>query len=145
MRARSNAGVATLELVDRLAEQGRPTLTAGNDAGGAFCHAERARRAERSGEFEFLCGAALGLVALAEREMSERGLRSPGEVTRADDQRSGEEGANGQEVLEPFGDPPLCDLQSAAGEPDLRGDDRSAARLPSRPARARRSAASSSP
>jgi hypothetical protein len=118
-------GVATLEVVECLAEQGRPALAAGNDTGGAFGHAERPRGAERPGEFEFLCGSAFGLVAVAECEVSERGLRSPGEVTRADDQRSGEDGANRQQVLEPLGDSPLCDLQSAAGEPDLGGDCRS--------------------
>ena len=48
--------------------------------------------------------------------MGERGLRPPGEVTRAGDQRSRQECADGQEVLEPVGDSSLFDPQPAAGE-----------------------------
>ena len=119
-------GVAPLERVDRLAEQGRSTVTAGNDAGGALRHAECARGAECPGELELLFCEASCRLALAEREMGERGLRSPGEVTRAGDQRSRQRYANGQEVLEPFGDSSLFDPQPAAGEAKNRGGDRSA-------------------
>jgi hypothetical protein len=41
-----------LERVDRLAEQGRSTVTAGHDAGGTQRHAECARAPERPGELE---------------------------------------------------------------------------------------------
>ena len=108
--------VATLEGVDGLAEQGRSALAAGNDAGGALGDAERARGAERPGELELLVREASRRLVLAEREMSERGLRSPGEVARAGDQRPRQDCANGQEVLEPFGDSALFDPQPAAGE-----------------------------
>ena len=126
-RARSfQPGVATLERVDRLAEQGRSTLTAGHDAGGALRHAECARGAERPGELELLFCETSCRLALAEREVGERGLRPPGEVTRAGDQCSRQACANGQEVLEPFGDSSLCDPQPAAGEAKNGGDERSA-------------------
>ena len=58
--------------------------------------------------------------------MGERGLRSPGDEARARDQRSREWHANGQKVLEPFGDAALFDPQPAAGEAKNCGGDRSA-------------------
>ena len=91
-------------------------VTAGNDAGGTLRHAERARGAECPGELELLVCEASRRLVLAEREMGERGLRSPGEITRAGDQCPCQRQANGQEVLEPFGDSSLFDPQPAAGE-----------------------------
>ena len=61
--------------------------------------------------------------------MGERCLRPPGEVTGARDQRSRQERADGQEVLEPFGGPPLRDAQAAAGEAKRCRDQRSALNL----------------
>ena len=48
------ARVATLERLDRLTEQKRPTVTAGHDAGGMLRHAERTRGAECPGELDLL-------------------------------------------------------------------------------------------
>ena len=115
-RARSNLGVAALERVDRLAEQKLTAVAAGHDAGGAQRHAERARGAECPGELELLLGEAFGRLAVAERELSERGFRPPREVARAGDQRARQERADGQEVVEPVCEPSLLDAQPAAGE-----------------------------
>src|SRR4029453_10185400 len=101
--------IALLERVDRLTEQGRSIVSAGNDAGGALRHAKRARGAERPGELELLvCQASCRLV-LAECEMSKSGVRSPREVTRAGDRCPCQRQAGRQEVLQPFGDSALCD------------------------------------
>jgi hypothetical protein len=78
-------GVAPLELVDRLAEQGPSTITAGNNARSPLCHAHCARSAECPGELELLFYEASGRLALAERALRESGLRPPGEETRAGD------------------------------------------------------------
>ena len=67
-------GVAPLELVDRLAEQGRSTVTACNDAGGPLGYTDRAWGSECPGELELLLREALGQLALAERELGERGV-----------------------------------------------------------------------
>ena len=72
--------------------------------------------AECQGELDLLVCEASGRLALAAREMGERRLRAPGEVTRAGDLRSCQRQADGQEVLESFRDPPLCDAQPAAGD-----------------------------
>ena len=109
-------GVAALERVDGLTEQGRSAVAAGHDAGGTHRHAERARGAECPRELELLVCEALRRFAVAERELGERGLRAPGEVARAGDERSRQDDADGQEVLEPFGDSSLFDPQPAAGE-----------------------------
>src|SRR6266498_2376358 len=87
-------GVSALERVDRLTEQGRSTITAGHDAGGALGHAERARGAERSGELELLVCEAFRLLSLAEREVGDRGLRPPGKVARTGDRRASQDSAN---------------------------------------------------
>jgi transposase len=58
--------------------------------------------------------------------MGERGLRSPGEVARAGDQRSRQACANADEVFEPFGNSSLFGPQSRAGEAKKCGRDESA-------------------
>jgi hypothetical protein len=58
--------------------------------------------------------------------MRERGLRSPGEVTGAGDLRSGQDYANRQEILEPFGYSSLRDPEPAAAEAENCGDERPA-------------------
>ena len=75
-------GVAALERGDGLTEQRRSTVTAGDDAGGAHSHAECARGAERLRELELFFGQAFRRFMIAEREVGERGLRTPGEVAR---------------------------------------------------------------
>ena len=111
--------------MDGLAQQGRSALAAGHDAGGTPGDAERARGAECLGELELLRGQAYGRFVLAEREVGERGLRTPREVAGTGDLRSGEQRADGQQVLKPLGDSSLCDPQPAAGEAKLCGDRRS--------------------
>jgi hypothetical protein len=101
--------VAALERVKGLMEQERSTVTACDDPGGTQGHTERARRAECAGEFEVLFGEPSCRCTVAERVMGERRLRPPGEITRAGDEPSRQAYANGQEVLEPFGDPSPCD------------------------------------
>src|SRR5512133_2026319 len=100
-------------------EQGRPTVTAGHDAGGTQRHAECARGAESPGQLELLRCEAFSRLLIAERELGERGLRSPREVARGGDRRACQACANGQEVLEPFGNASLCYPKSAAGEANL--------------------------
>ena len=122
-RARSfQPRVAALEGLDRLAEQGRSAVTAGHDAGGTQRDAECARGAERPGELELLFCQTFSRLVIAERELGECGLRSPGEVARAGDRRARQECANGQEVIEPFCKTSLRDAKSAAGEANLCGD-----------------------
>ena len=123
MRARSfQPRVTTVERVDRLTEQGRSTVTAGHDTSGTQCDAECARGAERPGKLELLFCQTFRRLVIAERELGEGGHRSPGEVARAGDRRARQKRANGQEVLEPFGQASLCNPKSAAGEANLCGD-----------------------
>src|SRR5215208_2837569 len=76
--------IASLERVDCLAEQGRSTVAAGNDAGGTLRRSQCAGSAECRGELDLLVCEASRRLALAEREVGERRLRAPGEVARAD-------------------------------------------------------------
>ena len=64
-------------------------ITAQDDAGGPLRHAQCARGAECPGKLELLFLDAPSLLGIPEREMGQRGLRSPGEETRADDVSSG--------------------------------------------------------
>jgi hypothetical protein len=68
------SGLPALEHVDRLAEQGRPTVTAGHDAGRTQRHAECAGRAEGAGEPKFLFCEASRRFLIAERKMDEGSL-----------------------------------------------------------------------
>jgi hypothetical protein len=121
--------IATVESGYRLTQQRYPALTTGHDPGGTHRHAESAWRIECAGELELLlCQLPRGL-AVAEREVGERGLGPPGQVTRRGDERSGEKRADGQKVVAPFGDSPLRDPQPSAGEPESCRDERSALHL----------------
>ena len=67
-------GVTALERLDCLTEQGRSTVAAGHDAGGAKRHAECARGSECLSELKLLFGEAFRGFVIAQREMGERGL-----------------------------------------------------------------------
>ena len=82
------SGIAALEHLDRLTEQGHSTVTARHDAGGTQGHTECARCAEGPGQLKLLFCQAYRRFVIAESELGERGLRSPGEVARAGDDRS---------------------------------------------------------
>ena len=87
----------------------------------------RARGApNRPGEIELLLGELPGQLGIAEREVRECGLRAPREVARAGHLRSREACTDGQEVLEPFGEPPLLDPQPTARKAKNLGRERSA-------------------
>ena len=92
------------EPVNSLAKQKLAPVAAHDDADGAFRDAERAGRAERLSELELLLGEALGRFAVAEREVSERGFRSPREVRGRRDESPRQQRADGEEVGEPVGD-----------------------------------------
>ena len=114
--ARSFQAGVTLECLDGLPKQELSTLAAGDEAGGTFRDAERARGAERAGELELLFCEASCRLGIAEREMGKRGFRSPGEIARTGDQRSRQKDADAQEIRETFGDARLFDPQPPAGE-----------------------------
>src|SRR6266571_9470173 len=115
-----------LERVDRLTEQELSSLTTGHDAGCTARNAERARGAESACKLELLLCEAFCRFVIAEREMGQRSLRPPREVTRGGDHRSRQAYAGAQEVLEPFGDSPLFDPQPSAGKAQNCGRDESA-------------------
>ena len=60
--------------------------------------------AERLGEQKLLFCQAFRRFVIAEREMGERGVRSPGDVTRRGHHRTRQAFPNAEEVPEPFGD-----------------------------------------
>ena len=125
-RARSSFGAALSERLDRLAEQRprprrrrrrrRPRAARRPSARGA-----PNARASSSSSSARRCAAG----CVAEREVGERGLRSPGEIARAGDERARRQGADRQEVVEPVGDAALLDPQPAARETQDRGRERS--------------------
>ena len=63
--------LTALEGLDRLAEQGRSTVTAGHDTGGTQRDAECARGAERPGELELLFCQTFSRLVIAERELGD--------------------------------------------------------------------------
>ena len=105
-----------LARLDGLAEQDFAALVPRDETGGAFRHAQRARRTERPCKPELFLGETEGGRTVTECELRERSIRSPGEVSGADDERSRQERADGQEVLQALRDLPSRDTQPPSCE-----------------------------
>ena len=132
----SNLRVAALERVDRLTEQDAPRSPPATTPAARSATPSRTRGAERPGELELLFCQAFCRLVIAERELGERGLRSPGKVARAGDRRSRQGVPTARKSSSPSATRPCCDPQPAAGEAKTCGDHRSALCIRSRAARA---------
>src|SRR6185369_15663937 len=108
-------GVDSFERVDGLTKQRGSTVTAGHHAGGTQGDAKRARAAECPRMLKLLFCQPLRGFEIAERQIGERSIRSPGDVTRAGHHRACQAYPYPEEVREPFGDSSLGDPQPAAG------------------------------
>ena len=105
-----------LECVDCRAEQNLPAPSSGHETCSSLRDAKGARGAEGPCELEFVVRKAPGVVPISECELGERSIGSPREEARGDDLSPHQQGSDRQKVPQPFGDAPLFEAQSAAGE-----------------------------